>query len=44
MARLGIIVMDLCRPIPFREDEVPSVTSLVGNVVKRRSDVPVSSD
>ena len=24
-ARLGIIVMDLCRPIPFREDEVPSV-------------------
>ncbi len=34
MARLGIIVMDLCRPIPFREDEVPSVTSLVGNVTQ----------
>ena len=26
MARLGIIVMDLCRPIPFREGEVPSVS------------------
>ena len=23
MARLGVIVMDLCRPIPFRDDEVP---------------------
>ena len=32
MARLGIIVMDLCRPIPFREDDVPSVSSLVTNV------------
>jgi uncharacterized membrane protein YcjF (UPF0283 family) len=38
MARLGIIVMDLCRPIPFKEDEIPSVTSLVGNVVARRTD------
>jgi putative membrane protein len=38
MARLGIIVMDLCRPIPFRENEVPSVTSLVGNVLRRRSE------
>ncbi|TMJ88806.1 MAG: DUF697 domain-containing protein [Alphaproteobacteria bacterium] len=37
MARLGIIVMDLCRPIPFRDNEVPSVTSLVGNVLRRRS-------
>jgi putative membrane protein len=41
MARLGIIVMDLCRPIPFREGEVPSVTSLVGNVVRPRSDPSV---
>ncbi len=23
MARLGVIVMDMCRPIPFRDDEVP---------------------
>ena len=38
MARLGIIVMDLCRPIPFREDEVPSVTSMVANVVRRRTE------
>ena len=38
MARLGIIVMDLCRPIPFQENDVPSVTSLVGNVVRRRSE------
>ena len=37
MARLGIIVMDLCRPIPFREEEVPSVSSLVGNVIRRRT-------
>jgi putative membrane protein len=36
MARLGIVVMDLCRPIPFRDDDVPSVASLVANVVKRR--------
>jgi uncharacterized membrane protein YcjF (UPF0283 family) len=43
MARLGIIVMDLCRPIPFRENEVPSVTSLVGNVLRCRSDALVPS-
>ena len=42
MARLGIIVMDLCRPIPFREDEVPSVSSLVANAVKRRTDPRLS--
>jgi putative membrane protein len=39
MARLGIIVMDLCRPIPFRDDEAPSVTSLVANVLRRRAEV-----
>lgn len=38
MARLGIIVMDLCRPIPFQPDDVPSVTSLVGNVIRRRAE------
>jgi putative membrane protein len=41
MARLGIIVMDLCRPIPFREDEVPSVSSLVSNVVRARTEPQV---
>jgi putative membrane protein len=40
MARLGIIVMDLCRPIPFGKDDVPSITSLVGNAIKRRTDPP----
>ena len=44
MARLGIIVMDLCRPIPFQENEVPSITSLVGNVLRRRSDALVPSN
>jgi putative membrane protein len=42
MARLGIIVMDLCRPIAFREDEVPSVASLVAGVARRRSEPQVS--
>ena len=42
MARLGIIVMDLCRPIPFGEDEVPNVSSLVANAVKRRTDPRLS--
>jgi putative membrane protein len=37
MARLGVVVMELCRPIPFRDEDVPSVTSLVANVVRRRS-------
>jgi putative membrane protein len=41
MARLGIIVMDLCRPIAFREDEIPSVPSLVGGVVRRRPEAQV---
>ena len=43
MARLGIIVMDLCRPIPFQEDDVPSVASLVGNVFRKRAEEPVPS-
>jgi putative membrane protein len=38
MARLGVMVMDLCRPVPFRADDVPSVSSLVGNVLRQRSD------
>jgi uncharacterized membrane protein YcjF (UPF0283 family) len=32
--------MDLCRPIPFGKDDVPSITSLVGNAIKRRTDPP----
>jgi putative membrane protein len=38
MARLGIIVMDLCRPIPFKEEDLPGVTSLVSNVLTRRTE------
>jgi putative membrane protein len=40
MARIGIIVMDLCRPVPFSQDDVPSVASLVGNAIKRRTIPP----
>ena len=36
MARLGIIVMDLCRPIPFREDDVPKLTSIVAGIARRK--------
>jgi putative membrane protein len=45
MARLGIIVMDLCRPVAFSSDEVPSIGSLVGGVVRRssRSQTPAPS-
>ena len=34
MARLGVIVMDLCRPVPFREEDVPSITAMVSNVLR----------
>ena len=44
MARLGVIVMDLCRPVPFRDDEVPSITSLVGNVLRQRPDASAEPD
>jgi putative membrane protein len=38
MARLGVIVMDMCRPIPFRDDEVPSISAMVTNVIRQRSE------
>jgi len=38
MARLGIIVMDLCRPLAWERDEVPSVASLVSGVLSRRTE------
>jgi putative membrane protein len=43
MARLGLIVMELCRPVPFRDDEVPSISSLVSNALRRRGEA-VSSN
>jgi len=39
MARLGVIVMDMCRPIPFGDDEMPKITSLVTNVIRQRSEL-----
>jgi putative membrane protein len=38
MARLGVIVMDLCRPVPFRDDDVPSITAMVTNVLRNRTE------
>ena len=36
MARLGLVAMELCRPVPFRPDEVPGImSSLVGNLFVR---------
>jgi putative membrane protein len=37
MGRLGVIVMDMCRPIPFRDDEVPKITQMVTNAIRQRS-------
>jgi putative membrane protein len=37
MARLGIVVMELCRPVPFRDEDVPSVTALVAKAMQWRS-------
>jgi putative membrane protein len=34
-ARLGLVTMQLCRPIPFRPQEIPGVTSsLIGNMLR----------
>jgi uncharacterized membrane protein YcjF (UPF0283 family) len=39
MARLGVVTMALCRPVPFGADEVPGIlSSLIGNIFARRSD------
>jgi putative membrane protein len=36
MARLGLVTMELCRPIPFRQQEIPGVmSSLIGNLLAR---------
>jgi len=33
MARLGLVTMGLCRPIPFRPHEIPGIfSSLIGNL------------
>ena len=38
MGRLGVIVMDMCRPIPFQDDEVPSISAMVSNAIRQRSE------
>jgi putative membrane protein len=38
MGRLGVIVMDMCRPIPFQEDEVPKISAMVMNVIRQRGE------
>jgi len=35
MARLGLATMQLCRPVPFRPQEIPGITShLIGNLLR----------
>jgi putative membrane protein len=37
MARLGLVTMGLCRPVPFRQDELPGIlSSLIGNLFANR--------
>lgn len=36
MARIGLVAMSMCRPVPFRKDEIPGIlSSLIGNLFKR---------
>ncbi len=37
-ARIGLSVMQICRPIPFQEDELPSLKSLRTEIFKELSD------
>jgi len=36
MARIGILCMQMCRPIPFARDEHPSVSGLIAGALKRQ--------
>jgi putative membrane protein len=39
MARLGLVTMGLCRPIPFRRNELPGIlSSLIGNLFARSAE------
>ena len=39
MARIGLITMGMCRPVPFQPHEVPGVfSSLIGNLFARKPD------
>jgi putative membrane protein len=41
MARLGLVSMSMCRPVPFRENELPGImSSLIGNLFTRSDKTP----
>ena len=41
MARIGLVAMTMCRPIPFRQNEMPGImSSLIGNLFKRPASAP----
>jgi putative membrane protein len=38
MARIGLVTMGMCRPVPFQPQEVPGIfSSLIGNLFARKS-------
>jgi putative membrane protein len=41
MARIGLVTMSMCRPVPFRQNEMPGImSSLIGNLFKRPAQTP----
>ena len=39
MARLGLVAMGMCRPIPFRQNELPGIlSSLIGGLLTQRTE------
>lgn len=39
MARIGLVTMGMCRPVPFQQHEVPGIfSSLIGNLFERKPD------
>jgi putative membrane protein len=41
MARIGLVTMTMCRPVPFRQNEMPGImSSLIGNLFKRSAQTP----
>lgn len=41
MARIGLVAMSMCRPVPFRQNEMPGImSSLIGNLFKRTAQTP----
>jgi len=45
IARLGLVTMGLCRPIPFQRTELPGIlSSLIGGLLTQRGDTGQSSE